>query len=212
MFPWLADIPEGISRISVPPRRERLLIRLHSHHVNATLTRTAGRKGLRSIYTQIQGKQDVYRFPDDIQRLHPCEWAYHASFCSAVGQRQEYILHEGGSQAYAQLIQEQRLPETPSAQDVSAAKAKLGRTAGSWGIYSAKVPAQMDSPTAACILQVLLVCKAIGPPFPSTDQVVMNAARSKQLMFIAREFKLSGSNRCAAVPFGCLQCHLAQSQ
>jgi hypothetical protein len=116
-----------------------------------------------------------------------------------------------GSQAYAQLIQEQKLPEPPSAQDASAAKAKLGRMAGSRGIYGAKVPAQMTPPNAACIVQVLL-CKAVGPPFPSTDQVVMNAACAKQLMFIARESKLSGSNTCAAEPFGCIHCHLAQSQ
>lgn len=103
----------------------------------------------------------------------------------AVKQRQDYIIHEGGSQAYAQLIQELRLPGPFSAQDASAAKAKLERTAGSRSIYIAKVAAQMNSPNAACIVQMLLGCKAVGPPFPSTDQVVMNAACPKQPVFVA---------------------------
>ena len=130
--------------------------------MNATLTRTAGRKGLRSIDTHMHGKQDVYLFPDDIQRLHLCDGAYYASCCRAVEQRQDYIVHEGGSQAYAQLIQEMRLPGPPSAQDASAAKAKLGRIAGSRGIYIAKVPVQMNSHMLHVLCKCCLVARLLA--------------------------------------------------
>ncbi len=136
----VAGIPEGISHISVPPRRERLLLRLHTHHVKGTLTRAAGMVGLRSTDSQIQGEQDVTLLSDDCL-LHACDGACNTVCCHPVKQHQDYMLYGGGNQRHAQLMQEHRLLESPSASDASAAKAELGRQAGSQGIYIAKVPA-----------------------------------------------------------------------